>query len=158
VWDRVRREVEFEFSELRKLLAEHNSLLAAVKEPEPDTAIRLALAATLSSFYTGVENVFRRIGKEIDHWLPSGESWHRDLLLSMTRPTPQRPPVISSELAEAIRQYLYFRHVFRQGYTFRLQWPKMADIAFRCEDTFGRLAGQVQAFFEAGPPGPRSAV
>ena len=53
----------------------------------------------LHSFYTGVENIFKRIALEIDGELPSGDYWHRQLLERMTEPGMSRPAVISAELS-----------------------------------------------------------
>ena len=147
MWDRVRREVEFELSQLRKLMSEHASLLREVGSGEPDTAHRLALGATINSFYGGIESIFRRIAQEIDHKLPTGESWHRDLLMAVAQATGDRPSVISAELLETLRDYLGFRHVFRKGYAFDLKWPRMAHLALACQPTLDRLTTELQSFF-----------
>ena len=89
----------------------------------------------LHGFYTGVENVFKRIAIELDTQRPSGEAWHRRLLDSMSNPGRGRPPVISPELKASLEGYLQFRHVFRQAYSFDLQWGKMAALVLECEHT-----------------------
>ncbi len=48
----------------------------------------------LHSFYTGIENIFKRVALEIDGDIPSGYASHSDLLTVMTRSTASRPPVI----------------------------------------------------------------
>jgi hypothetical protein len=48
----------------------------------------------LHGFYTGIENVFKRIAIELDDQRPSGEAWHRRLLDSMCSPGPARPPAM----------------------------------------------------------------
>ena len=55
-----------------------------------------SVALNLHSFYSGLERLFELIAKHIDRNLPSGETWHRDLLVSMTNDFPNaRPAVIS---------------------------------------------------------------
>ena len=87
----------------------------------PDAIELSALAAMLHSFYTGIENIFKRIALELDGAMPRGESWHRELLDAMTGPTQARGAVISLPLRGQLREYLGFRHVFRQAYSFQLR-------------------------------------
>jgi hypothetical protein len=39
-----------------------------------------SVALNLHSFYSGLEKLFELIAKHIDHSIPEGETWHRDLL------------------------------------------------------------------------------
>jgi hypothetical protein len=151
VWDKVRRQAFFEISELRKLVAQHAGFLAEAGTAEPDTVHRIAMGATLNSFYGGVENIFKRIAKGIDHKVPSGESWHRDLLMAMAQATADRPPVISQELMEELREFLSFRHIFRAGYVINLKWERMAHLAFACEQTLDQFIAEIQSFFGGTP-------
>lgn len=60
----------------------------------------------LHSFYTGVENIFKRIAVEIDNNLPGGAFWHSELLDLMMQPGASRPPVISVDLRARLKEYL----------------------------------------------------
>jgi hypothetical protein len=55
-------------------------LLSKCRETVPTDIELSALAAVLHSFYTGVENIFKRLAVEVDGQPPQGEAWHRDLL------------------------------------------------------------------------------
>jgi len=149
VWDDVREEVDLELAEMRRLFQEHESLLASAERGEPDGTQVLALAAILHSFYNGCENVFKRIAQEIDHSLPTGEAWHRDLLLAMARPGPDRPAVLPDDLVEALAGYLRFRHAFRHIYTHNLKWSNMAPLVATFRPTYDQLAATLNAFFES---------
>ena len=107
----------------------------------------------LHAFYTGIENIFKRIEVEFGEDLPRGDAWHRDLLRAMTRPGRNRPLAISTALEETLRDYLGFRHVFRQAYTFQLKWARMSRLVLACEGTLRRLGGGLDAFLEAGAGG-----
>ena len=100
------------------------------KEENSDVIERSALAAMLHSFYTGIENIFKRVAVEIDGEPPTGDFWHRQLLDRMACPRRDRPAVISKTLKDKLRTYLEFRHVFRHAYTFELRWEKMARDCF----------------------------
>ena len=60
------------------MLATMQPLLSQCRETTPTDIELSALAAALHSFYTGVENIFKRVALELDAQPPQGESWHRD--------------------------------------------------------------------------------
>lgn len=146
MWDRLNAQIAVQREQLGRLLQHHPSLLQKCTQQAPDAIERSALAAMLHSFYTGVENIFKRVAIECDGGAPAGDTWHRDLLDAMTLPTPQRPAVISEDLRNALRKYLNFRHVFRQAYSFELRWEKMSPLVLECEPTWQRLDAELQAF------------
>ncbi|MCX5677463.1 MAG: hypothetical protein NTX87_20980 [Planctomycetota bacterium] len=127
---------ETECRQIDRLMDEYRPLLARIAALEPDNFERSALAAMLHSFYTGVENILKRVAIASDGGLPDGQNWHRDLLASMAQPGAHRPAALSQATRLALRPYLSFRHVFRQGYGFDLQWDKMAGLVRGCEETW----------------------
>ncbi len=82
--DRLRKQISVERKQLRQLLDTHRPLLEKCVRSEPDAVELSALAAMLHAFYTGIENVFKRIQVELGEELPQGEGWHRRLLKAMT--------------------------------------------------------------------------
>jgi hypothetical protein len=135
---------------LHQLLETYRPLFEKVHSSEPDHTELGALAAVLHSFYTGIENIFKRIAMEIDDSLPSGLSSHAGLLGQMAQPTDLRPAVISGDLRLRLRHYLDFRHMFRHAYAIEMKWRKMADLVLHCEETLDRLQMELEAFFAAG--------
>jgi len=150
VWDRLRKQVVVEREQLNRLLEVHRPLLVRCATTTPNDIELSALAAMLHSFYTGIENIFKRIAVEIDGALPHGESWHRELLDAMRRPSAARPAVISAPLRDRLREYLEFRHVFRQAYAFQLRWDKMSPLVQGCEKTLRQLEAELEAFLRSG--------
>ena len=134
---------------LNQLLDDHRPLLEKCAESVPDRIELSALAAMLHGLYTGVENILKRVVIELDEGLPSGQRWHRALLDRMTRPGPDRPPVISDALAESLTEYLAFRHFFRSAYPFVLQWERLEELVRGCADTLGRLEDELDEFLRA---------
>jgi hypothetical protein len=47
-----------------------------------------------------------------------------------------------------LNEYLRFRHVFRNAYSFDLDWRKMAPLVLRLEETFQRLEKVLDAFLK----------
>lgn len=149
MWHRLRRQIEIEQEQLSRLLATHRELLGKCKSSEPGPDETAALAAVLHSFYTGIENLFKRIAAEIDHSVPRGEYWHSELLERMTQPNPERPAVISESLSERLQEYLDFRHVFRHAYSFELHWNKMTSLVHNIENVYQDLKQELDGFIRA---------
>jgi hypothetical protein len=147
--DKLQKQVAVELEQLNRLLETHRPLLRKCRGTKPDPIELSALAAMLHAFYTGIENILKRVTVELDSNPPTGEFWHRQLLDSVARSGPARPPVISAHLRDLLRNYLYFRHVFRQAYTFELRWEKMAGLVHDCEDTLRELELELRNFFES---------
>jgi hypothetical protein len=133
VWPELKDQLGIEQEQLRQLFELHHPLLETSRHREPNPIELSALGAFLHSFYTGVENLFRRVTLELGDTLPQNEAWHQRLLQRMTAPTDSRPAFITAELEEQLKVYLQFRHVFRQAYSFQLHWAKMAPLVFASE-------------------------
>jgi hypothetical protein len=149
VWGKVKKQAAVEIEQLNHLLETHRPLLSKCKSTKPDSIEISTLAAMLHAFYTGIENILRRVTLELDGEPPKGEFWHRQLLDNMAHPSPARPVVISAPLRDALRDYLYFRHVFRHAYTFELRWEKMAGLVEGRENTLHQLELELNTFFES---------
>lgn len=147
--DKLQKQVSVELEQLHRLLQIHQPLLDKCGSTSPNQIELSALAAMLHSFYTGIENVFKRVAVEMDGGPPVGEIWHRRLLDSMTNPGIARPAVIGSALREVLRGYLDFRHVFRHAYTHELQWRKMSALVLSCQETFRQLECEFEAFLSS---------
>lgn len=141
--DKLRKQIGVEIQQLNRLLEVHQPLLAKCANEPPNEIETSALAAMLHSFYTGIENIFKRIVLESGSALPSGEAWHRELLDAMRTPRPANTAVISPPLHDRLREYLRFRHVFRQAYSFELRWEKMASLVLECEETLQLLESEL---------------
>jgi hypothetical protein len=135
-----------EIAQIEQLLGTHHDLLAKCAEVRPDPIELSALAAMLHAFYTGIENIFKRIALHVDGEVPEGAKWHRELLRSLASGTTNRGAVISPDLQRRLRSYLDFRHVFRHAYTFQLRWDKMAPLALACRNTLDDLKAELNKF------------
>ena len=151
MWDRLRKQVSLELEQLNRLLETHRPLLEKCPGTPPNEIEISALAGLLHPFYTGVENIFKRIAIEVDGAPPRrSEFWHRELLDTMTRPSQHCGPAISSALRQRLREYLEFRHFFRQAYAFQLHWSKMRSLVLGCEDTLRLLEADLETHLRAG--------
>jgi len=134
---------------LSRLLRMHHALIEKCAAVAPEPIEVSALSAMLHSFYTGVENLFKRVALQIDEEMPEGDLWHSRLLEIMTEATARRPAIISDTLRDTLRGYLSFRHVFRHAYSFELRWAKMAELVLGVERTFRLLEEEISRFVTA---------
>lgn len=148
MWPEVYEQFQVEAEQLDQLMAHYAPLLTKISQSPPEFIEIAALGALLHTFYTGVENIFKRIALEIDGNLPTGHYWHSELLNLMVQPTANRPAVISRPLRHRLKEYLNFRHVFRQAYTYDLDWDKMAALVLNCEDSWHQLRKELEQFFK----------
>ena len=104
--------------------------------------LRLAgLAQRVAQAYTIMEGVLAFVARRIDRVPLTGEDWHKKLLARCARPfdDPQRPAVVSAELAADLLELCEFRHVVHNIYPTRL------DDA-RVQENLQRLIRAARAF------------
>jgi hypothetical protein len=147
-WDKFRKQQATEREQLQRLLSGIHPLLSRCRDTAPNEIELSALAATLHSFYTGVENIFKRVSVELDGAPVHGDNWHRDLLLRMKSPTAHRPALLPETLHDELLEYLRFRHVFRHAYSFDLDWRKMSPLVLKLEETFRQLERALDVFLK----------
>lgn len=81
------------------------------------------VATLLHNYYNGIENIFKQILKHDNITLPSGGSWHKDLLN-----LAENNEIISSETKQRLIGYLAFRHFFSHAYALDLYSTKMEPL------------------------------
>jgi hypothetical protein len=158
----LRADVEDELARMAQL----EQVFASVRDklslaPEQVPAYdRGAIGYLLHNFYNGCENIFRRIAAFFENDIGAG-SWHADLLRRMRLTIDgYRPAVIDDELYRLLEDFRGFRHVFRNAYSFELDWERERLVASRFERATALLRVQVTAFLarldELDPPEPRN--
>ncbi len=137
-------EIEEEIKNLQRLEKEMKTLLLKKKREWTFMEIR-ASASILHDFYSGVEKIFEKIALVVDNHLPTGESWHIELLTQMAKPAGNlRPPVLSQELYEKMKEYLRFRHLFRHIYGFELKWERIEPLILNFSQVIGKLKAEIK--------------
>lgn len=146
MWDELGKQIALEQEQLNRLIDTHRALVLRCAVEPPNDVELSALGFFLHSFYSGVENIFKRIAIELDGGLPQGEAWHRQLLDRMSTGNRLRSAAISAALYETLSEYLAFRHVVRQSYSFHLQWQKMSELVLNCEMTMRVFEEELESF------------
>jgi hypothetical protein len=106
-----------------------------------------AVALNLHDFYSGLERIFQFIAAHIDQHVPSGVNWHRDLLHQMQiEITGLRPAVLSPKSVDVLDEYLRFRHVVRNIYTFQFDAGRLEGLVNKLRPSFHIVAKELQDF------------
>ena len=66
MWPDVEEQVAVEQAQISQLFDAYRTAIRKSSKQEPDFVELSALATMLHSFYTGVENIFKRVALEID--------------------------------------------------------------------------------------------
>ena len=129
------------------LLVPRLGTLAARSKLETDFAVVDALALNVQSLYTGLEQIFEAIAREVDDDLPSGASWHRELLDQMgSEVSERRPEVISEASRSCLHEARSFRHVVRNVYSYNLNPEMVTALARRLLDCYAQVRGELEGF------------
>lgn len=133
---RIRKEME----DLKRLVMRSQRAMDAARRNPADADLYLDSAAlNLHDAYSGFERVFKQIAAIVDGSVPSGLEWHRDLLDQMGLDLPQvRPPVLSSSSIQFLDEYLRFRHVVRNVYTFSFDAERVGRLVSGLNSDFGK--------------------
>jgi hypothetical protein len=106
-----------------------------------------SIALNLQGIYTGIERIFEVIATEVDHRLPTGDKWHRDLLEQMTVDIPNvRKAVIMEETRFVLDELRRFRHVVRSAYSFQLDQQKVLAVATHFLLYYQDLSQEIKLF------------
>jgi len=146
--DSVASRVRLDIQQIDQLFSTYQELLDQARQRPPNLIEMTAIASVLHSFYNGIENIFLSIARGVDHHVPTGDQWHRDLLVQMSREMENRPLIISIELARALSNYLGFRHSYRHSYSFILQWTELQELALQVRDIWSRAKREIFDFLE----------
>ena len=110
--------------------------------------IQESMAKKLADVYNGIENIFKRVVREVDRHLPTGDSWHKDLLSQMTEQRPERPPVISEETFPRLEDLLKFRHAFNNIYGEELVYEEIEPHARFIGELFANVSADLDMFID----------
>ena len=100
-------------------------------------------AAFIATIKDRGELIYESIARFFENDLRAG-SWHRDLLKRRSRGSG--PRVIDDELHATLDDFRGFRHRFRHGYSFELDWQRERLVAAKLVDAHAALASQVTHF------------
>jgi uncharacterized protein YutE (UPF0331/DUF86 family) len=125
----------------------HRAMRTARVATEDQDLYLDSAALNLHDFYSGIERIFVHIASTIDRVVPTGNHWHQELLHQMrTDASGVRPAVLSGQAVECLKEYLGFRHVVRNVYTFKFDAERVAVLVDRLHACFERVDKELKVF------------
>ena len=124
----LREEILIEFDNLQTTVAELQALRQDLASREPTNREKTAAATFLAQFYSGVENILKRLSRFYGVPLPVGDTWHADLFKRFCEPSlPPLPALFDVALTAQLAPFRKFRHVVFHGYGFQIDWERMQE-------------------------------
>jgi hypothetical protein len=135
------------------LNARHDEIAALLSgrkhAPTRSRSELLVLGVNLHAYYTALETLLERVARLVDEELPTGATWHRDLLLQMRLELPGvRPAVLPAETIAELDELRKFRHFFRNAYVLDLDAGKTLGHAERVLRVHVTISGRIAALFQ----------
>lgn len=131
------------------IVSELNALQRDLAQRKPTIREKTAAAAFLAQFYSGIENILKRICLANDVTLPSGDTWHVELFQRFCAPGYASLPILfDEELAVSIAPYRRFRYVAFHSYGFQIQWKNMQEGVMHLQEAFDHFRASALAYLE----------
>jgi hypothetical protein len=141
---RIRKELD----DLKRLVSRANRAIETARRNPQDTDLYLDSAAlNLHDVYSGFERLFKQIAATVDGNVPSSSEWHRELLEQMGLDLPQvRPNVLTADSIRILDEYLRFRHIVRNVYTFSFDAERVGRLVNEMNVGFGQVERELLIF------------
>ena len=146
----LRQRIESELDDVRRAAAKAEQAFQRARRSNQDIDFYLdSVAINLHGFYNGVERIFEGIARELDGGVPEGPNWHRGLLGQMALDVATlRPAVLRRDTATRLDEYLRFRHLVRNLYTWNFETDKLSHLVTGLPSILEALEGDLAAFGE----------
>ena len=137
---KLREKVHAEYEQIENLL---NEMPGPEKLPYLSFLELAGVATLLHNFYNGVENILKQCLYAENIPVPSGNSWHKDLLV-----TSVENSILSQDTILRLGEYLAFRHFFVHAYALDLYADKMESLVKNVKVVFGEFQQEINAFLQ----------
>lgn len=147
-----KEEIKIVISEIKGELDNLKKLYKKIMEKDLESIlikeeVKESIALKVHNFYTGCENIFKLIAKEVNKFISEDWDWHRRLLKQMTVEIKGvRPKVIHEDVYKGLLELLAFRHVVRNIYGYELNAKRVKEIAELTIKIFPRFYSEIEEF------------
>lgn len=142
--DDLRAEISIGIESIDGVLKNLSDLYAWVGNRRPSVREKTAAGSFMAQFYSGIENILKRISVYHGVPPPSSKMWQVELFKQFRVPSRRPLPELFDDLlASDLSPYRTFRHVFRHSYGFELGWERMKEGIERAPDIFARFKEKI---------------
>jgi len=127
----LRERIQAEMENVEEALAK---LPEATQLPSLSLLELAGAGALLHSFYNGIENILKQMVRARGLAVPTGETWHRDLI-----ETACCASIISAGIRDSLKEYLAFRHFFSHAYAFHVEPERLEPLVVRAGEAYAAL-------------------
>ncbi|MEO0756407.1 MAG: hypothetical protein AAFY78_05980 [Cyanobacteria bacterium J06648_16] len=151
----LQRRIKKELAKMQQAVERAQKVIPKLQAIEDEDILEAFIsdsALNMQSFYTGAESILYAIARDIDQSVPSGESWHQQLVEQMSVEIPTvREAVLSAETAEWLDEFRRFRHVVRSMYAFDLDEERVLQLVAKLLLCYQAFAQDVLQFLARHP-------
>ncbi|MEL6325552.1 MAG: hypothetical protein AAFQ61_01405 [Cyanobacteria bacterium J06626_23] len=151
----LQRRIKKELAKMQQAVERAQKVIPKLQAIEDEDILEAFIsdsALNMQSFYTGAESILYAIARDIDQSVPSGESWHQQLVEQMSVEIPTvREAVLSTETAEWLDEFRRFRHVVRSMYAFDLDEERVLQLVAKLLLCYQAFAQDVWQFLARHP-------
>lgn len=134
----VKKKIEAELDNIENLF---NVLPPAASLPDLSTLELAGVATLLHNFFNSVENILKQILISQNQTIPTGDSWHKNLLNTATSLN-----IISLSTKELLTEYLAFRHFFSHAYALDIYPEKMEPLVEKMSAVYSIFKKEISNF------------
>lgn len=147
--DELKTSVSIEFENIDKIISEIKNVFDKIGNDTPDIIQITALSAFASQFYTGVENILKRISNYYNIPLPTTNDWHIVLFKRFCNPPYNNLPMLFNDsVVTEMNSIRKFRHYFFHGYSFRIEWDWLKQGLENIENLHSDFKSSVNSYLK----------
>jgi hypothetical protein len=140
-------QINYQLSEIEKIIKNINE---RKKNYKKDIIVSESLAYQLHNFYCAFEQLFEIVANFFENNIEDPSRYHIQLLTRMTLNIEGvRPALISKDVALFLDDLRSFRHIFRHGYSYKLDINKLTLILEKYEFVKKNYKKEINKFLKA---------
>ncbi len=147
--ERLKVEILIELKEMSIVIDDINVLMNETDLTTPSNIQKAATSSLVAQFYTGIENILKRISKYHKVNLPKSDSWHIELFERFCESNDKNLPLLFDDfLKNELINYRKFRHFVYHGYSNKISWERLLSGIKNINDVFFKFKESINTYIK----------